>query len=249
MDYEPVFRLVAPIKDRPAVQKARGILARAVPSHLEALAVLYDTDKSQRRSHHRYTAHYAYHFRHRRRRVRSVLEIGIGGYTNPTVGGASLRMWRTYFPNAQIYGMDINVKRFPLENRITVLQGDQTDSALLKDLDRRFGPFDLVIDDGSHITSHQIASFEALWPTLRSGAVYAIEDLDPNYWDEWGGGPPGTPGTAVDLAKQLIDNVQIGPEPVASVHAYPQLILIEKASVAQSWVPPLDISASDGSRP
>lgn len=232
MDYEAVRRFAAPVKHWPAVEKARILLAKAVPSRLEALAVLYATDKSRRR--HGYAAHYARHMQHRRRRVHAVLEIGVGGYESPMMGGASLRMWRTYFPNAQIYGMDIEEKKFPRENRITVLQGDQTDGAFLKELAQRCGPFDFVVDDGSHVPSHQRASFDALWPTLPPGAVYAIEDLDTNYSKDWGGGPPGTPGTAIDLTKRLLDSVHVGPEPVASIHVYPQLILIEKASVVRS---------------
>ncbi len=115
-----------------------------------------------------------------------------------------------------------------------MLQGDQTDGAFLKELALRCGPFDFVVDDGSHVPSHQRATFDALWPTLPPGAVYAIEDLDANYSNEWGGGPPGTPGTAIDLTKGLLDSVHVGPEAVASIHVYPQLILIEKASVVRS---------------
>ena len=230
MDFEPLFRLVAPFKNRSSVKAARNILARGIPWRLEALAVLYNTDKRRRLDSHGYTTYYTRHLQARRRAVRSVLEIGVGGYTSPTSGGESLRMWRTYFPNAEIYGLDIDKKDLPAEDRITVLQGDQGDQAFLRGLAEQFGPFDLVVDDGAHVGSLQEASFDALFPTLPSGAFYVIEDLSTAYSEDWEGGPPGTPGTAVDLVKRLIDSVHVGPLPISSVHVYPEITFIEKAS-------------------
>jgi len=69
--------------------------------------------------------------------------------------------------------------------------------------------------------------------------MYVIEDLETAYWPDWEGGAAGTPGTGVDLAKGLLDDVNIGPRPVASVHAYPDLVFIERAAVAATMTPPL----------
>jgi cephalosporin hydroxylase len=108
---------------------------------------------------------YDRHFdRFRGKRVR-VLEIGVDH-------GGSLQLWKRYFgPDSQIVGLDIDPRCAEYaENQIAIHIGNQADVALLKSL----GPFDIVIDDGSHRLQDQLASFEALWPSTRS--VYLIED-------------------------------------------------------------------------
>lgn len=47
-------------------------------------------------------------------------------------------------------------------------------------------PYDIIIDDGSHMVRHVIASFEALFPYLRRGGLYIIEDLHTSYWKRYG---------------------------------------------------------------
>src|SRR5215212_10226190 len=51
---------------------------------------------------HHYTPHYERHFTHLRDREMVVLELGIGGYARERQGGASLRMWKWFFPRAQV---------------------------------------------------------------------------------------------------------------------------------------------------
>lgn len=171
--------------------------------------------------------------------MKSVLEIGVGGYGNPVSGGASLRMWRSYFPSATVYGLDISPKRLPPEPRIVVLEGDQSDEAFLTRLAASYGPFDLVVDDGSHLGRHQRASFAALFPAVRPSGLYVIEDLETAYWEDWEGGPPGTTGTGVDLAKELLNDVNIGPRAVASVYVYPDIVFIERAAFPARLQPPV----------
>jgi demethylmacrocin O-methyltransferase len=148
-------------------------------------------------------------------------------------------MWRSYFPRATVYGLDIYEKLLPREPRILLVQGDQSDQVFLAGLAKSYGPFDLIVDDGSHLGRHLRASFAALFPAVRPAGLYVIEDLETAYWDEWEGGPPGTPGTGADLAKSLLDDVNIGPRPVASVHAYRDIVFIERAAVAASPKPQL----------
>ena len=102
---------------------------------LDTLAMLWGTDKAPGR--HGYTCHYARHLK--RRSVRCMLEIGIGGYEDPKSGGNSLRMWRSYFPKATIYGLDIHKKLLD-EPRIVALQGDQSDPRSLQAAVRRCPP-------------------------------------------------------------------------------------------------------------
>ena len=115
--------------------------------------------------------------------VRKVLEIGIGckavmgeAYEN----GASLRMWAEYFPDAEIYGLDIRPDALVNEGRIHSVQCDQGKIAsLLAARDFIGADFDLIVDDGSHQPEHQILSACVLWPCVAPDGCYVIEDV----WD------------------------------------------------------------------
>ena len=100
------------------VQLKRG-LARFFARDLNKLARLYGSDKW---GYHWYTQHYQRHFHTLRRRL-NILEIGVGGYESPTEGGESLRMWKSFFPRSQIYGIDIHDKSALQEKRITIFKG------------------------------------------------------------------------------------------------------------------------------
>jgi hypothetical protein len=183
---------------------------------------------------HSYTPIYQQHFQHLQYRPITLLEVGVGG-DSPTWGGASLRMWRDFFPRGQIHGVDIAEKRID-ETRIHIHRGDQSDRAFLRDLARQHGPFDIIIDDGSHINAHIRTTFEVLFVEhLRPGGTYVIEDMATAYLPELGGGKPGYPKTSVELVKDLIDDVNRNywkdraARPVSAVHVFEQLALIEKA--------------------
>ena len=123
-------------------------------------------------------------------------------------------------------GVDIGPRDFR-EPRVTTVVGDQTDRAFLRSLVADHGPFDVVIDDGSHISAHIITSFQTVFPLMPSGGLYVIEDLQYSYDPEFGGGPPGTPQTSVEMLKTLIDSPTQGGD-VASVHVYPKIAFIER---------------------
>lgn len=209
--------------------------------NLDALAVLYQTDKAPHL--HGYTAHYGHHLKGRRRRIRRALEIGIGGFAGPESGGASLRMWRDWLPRATVYGLDIEPKSID-EPRIVTLLGDQGDAAGLDELGARYGPFDLIIDDGSHKNAHVRCAFGALWPHLAPGGYYVIEDIVTAYYPDMGGGPAGAAGTSMALVKELCDATQRGelpttvpvelaPYETTSVHVYPNIVFVEKATIVR----------------
>jgi hypothetical protein len=142
---------------------------------LDSLGRKYETDKAS--GVHDYLSLYEpllQGVRHERVRV---LEVGI-------LGGASLRMWAEYFPNGTIIGADIHpgVKSFKGDRIVTEI----VDQSNLEDLGRlcaRHGPFDVVIDDGSHMWEHQITSFKTIFPFVRPGGLYIIEDLHTNFGD------------------------------------------------------------------
>jgi len=214
---------------RSTVNRIKHGLGLAVASNLNALARLWGTDKAP--GHHGYTRHYAHHLRGRRRRIECVLEIGIGCEADPAGGGNSLRMWRNYFPSATIYGVDLYEKWFDTETRIIALKADQSDAYSLSQAVAGCPAFDLVVDDGSHVGAHIITTFDVVFPMVKPGGYYVIEDLETSYLPTYGGGPPGTPDTAAALTKKLLDDVNVGPLPIAAIHAYSGLVLIEKAAL------------------
>jgi len=220
----PLERVTA-VFPRPIVNFVKQQVGRAVSGHLDALATVWFTDKGPR--HHGYTAHYSRHLKRRRRSVETVLEIGIGGYGRRRYGGHSLYMWRSFFPHATIYGLDIHEKQLESTHRITVLQADQSDREALRRAVQACPSFDLVVDDGSHMGPDVVASFEVLFPLLNAGGIYAIEDVFYAYEPAFGGAP-WTPGTTMALVKDALDDVNLGRGQVAAVHAYPGLVLIEK---------------------
>jgi hypothetical protein len=209
-----------------AIVRTQRVVAPPFRRSLTALAVVYWSDKAGA---HRYTRYYERHLQHLRRRPIMLLEIGVGGYDSPTWGGASLRMWRDYFFRGEIHGVDIFEKRI-VEPRIHVHRGDQSDERFMNGLGAQFGPFDVIVDDGSHHNAHVRASFAALFVDhLRAHGFYVIEDMATAYDRDFGGGPPGHAGTSIELVKGLIDALNVEPRRVAAVHAYEQIAFIEKA--------------------
>lgn len=116
----------------------------------------------------------------------NILEIGIGE-ENMAIGGASLKTWAAYFPNARIVGIDIYDKSALDSDRIITGICDQSDQNTLIELSRELGPFDIVIDDGSHMAEPTLLSLFALLPTMRPGGLYVIEDIQTSYWPHYGG--------------------------------------------------------------
>lgn len=142
------------------------------------LAFKYGTDKAGS-----YTRFYDALLRDRRDKVKRVLEIGIGSreamkHVPGYEPGASLRMWREYFPNAFIVGIDYDPSTLISEDRIKTIVTDQkyvTDLMLTR---RRMGDtdFDLVVDDGDHSVESQLSTANMLVPFLAPGGLYIIED-------------------------------------------------------------------------
>jgi len=141
---------------------------------LDAIGLRHGTDKASDRN--KYLSFYAQFLEPIRYQPVRVMEIGV-------LGGASIRMWRDYFPNGSVIGVDIDPQaRRHAGERITIEIANQSDE---RDLMRiaALGPFDLVIDDGSHVWAHQIATFQRLVQSLAPGGFYVLEDLDTSYGD------------------------------------------------------------------
>ncbi|SDF81140.1 hypothetical protein SAMN05216553_103396 [Lentzea fradiae] len=188
--------------DRKGVPQAvQGLLSALRPQRrdLGELAVELGTDKWG--DLHWYTQHYERHFARLRTEPVRLLEIGIGGYDDPDRGGGSLRMWERFFPRGLVVGLDIAHKnvRGP---RITTVRGDQSDAEFLDRLGRELGPFDIVIDDGSHLNDHVRTSFHALFPHVRSGGLYVVGPADRVL--AFLGRAPGGHGRHVDRPAQVL---------------------------------------------
>lgn len=198
------------------------------------------TDKSD--IHHTFAGQSYLHVYERyfesRRNITSLLEIGV-------LNGCSLRLWRDYFQQAKIWGLDIDPSRsIHSGDRIEVVIGDQSNHECLKNLGDTAGGFDIVIDDGSHITSYIIESLRGLWPHLRSGGIYAIEDLGLSYGppvpEIWTKFHPGmTYNGDLTLKRhsrndfeyemmKLVNTMDGLTGNVRAVHFHPMMVLIEK---------------------
>ena len=223
----------------------------AIGGSLKNLAIVYGTDKW---GDHWYAKHYETHFESLRRRKLNVLEIGIGGDTASESGGGSLRMWRTYFSNSRIYGIDIHDKSPHNERRIQTFRGSQVDETFLLDVLRRIGQIDIVIDDGSHRNEHVLQTFAFLFPRLSNPGMYVVEDTQTSYWSEMGGSSQDLErrDTSMGFFKKLIDGLNYVEfdrddyEPsyydkhIVAMHFYHSLVFIQKGmnnegSSASRW--------------
>jgi hypothetical protein len=192
--------------------------------------------RAARKKVHYFDIYDSYFSKYRGTKVR-ILEIGV-------CEGGSLELWRDYLgPDATIFGIDVNPGCTTLvdaPNQVRI--GSQQDAAFLRSVIEEMGAPDIVIDDGSHVGSDQRAAFETLFPLVREGGLYVIEDTNTSYWRAYGGGY-GKPGTAVDLAKRLIDDLHgwYHTKPRATVargwikalHVYDALVLVEKAKASR----------------
>lgn len=214
------------------------IVSKLERRNLYRLAELHGTDKVYG---HNYIEVYTQHFEKFRKLPVTFLEIGVGGYDNPQAGGQSLRMWRDYFFNGRIHALDIFDKAPHQESRIRIFKGSQADRNCLEAIHRETGDFDLIIDDGSHMNEHIITSFEILFPLLKIGGIYVVEDIQTAYWPSYGGREePGADGTAMAFFRKLTDGLNHaeylipGYEPtyydcnILSLHFYHNMVVVYK---------------------
>jgi demethylmacrocin O-methyltransferase len=164
----------------------------------------------------------------------NILEIGVHE-------GKSLMIWKDYFPKANIIGIDLKSYNFNI-NRIFTFQGDQTDINFLLGVSRKFKKFDIIIDDGSHVSSHIIKTFGVLFDFLKEGGLYICEDLQTSYWPRYGGSRINLnkKNTSLSFFKTLVDsgNYESYDRPfykkskfdgkIKFVHFFQNLVIIKK---------------------
>jgi hypothetical protein len=165
------------------------------PSLLNALCDKYGSDKGEVATSghpypwpsHTYADFIERHFGHCRDYITNVFECGLGT-NDPSLPssmgekgnpGASLRVWRDYFPRANIFGADVDRAILFNEERISTFYCDQTNPAAIEQMWKSIPgvEFDLMIDDGLHTFQAGVCLFEHSFHRLRSGGVYIIEDV------------------------------------------------------------------------
>ena len=111
------------------------------------------------------------------------------------------------FPARRIFAIDLYDKRPHDERRIKTFRGSQDDPEFLNRVADEIGHIDVIIDDGSHINSHVITTFETLFPRLAPGGLYFVEDTQTSYWDACGGSSSDLnhAGTTMNYFRRLID--------------------------------------------
>lgn len=208
---------------------------------LQKLGRKHHTDKG---SHHFKGVTYLHIYEIFLRRFRNnvnfnILELGVKK-------GASLRMWRDFFPRGEIYGLDLDSKCKQYEdNRIHIEIGHQDDKKVLEKLTKKAKAFDVILDDCSHLNSLTIASFNFLWPYVKPNGYYIIEDLRNSYtvdmeaemkkgnWVSRGKQKKSTKLVNIrtdmdNLFCKLIKTMDYRTGDIGSVHFYPMICIIGK---------------------
>lgn len=156
-------------------------------SKLTDLMNFHGSDKGGKNNDHNYSEYYSEIFFYKRKKIKNFLEIGLG--TNninlPSNMGsegkplASLRAWREYFVNANIYGADIDKNILKDEERIKTFYVDQTNPETISALFKQIGldKFDVILEDGLHEFNANICFFENAIDYLDDNGVYIIEDI------------------------------------------------------------------------
>lgn len=155
----------------------------AEPS-LAELCAIHKTDKCsvyvedhREAKGHDYLEVYEKFFEPIRFEAERIFEIGVWR-------GDSLRLWAAYFPNARIFGIDIEDTSMYATERITTFVADQSDrEQLRKFIEAHGGDFDVIIDDGGHSMKQQQVSFGYLFRFVRPGGYYVIEDVHTSFLD------------------------------------------------------------------
>jgi hypothetical protein len=142
-------------------------------NQMEYLGKKYGTDKVTSHGYHRFYNKELLEYKNMKEF--GILEIGVENFN-------SIDMWKEFFPNAFIYGIDIKCNYE--DNRIKIYKTDQTNLINLRNIQNDIKhPIYFINDDGSHIPQHQLISFDYLFSNvLQDGGTYIIENIEVSYW-------------------------------------------------------------------
>lgn len=155
-----------------------------------------------------------------------MFEIGLGcgmGY-GP---GASVMFWKSLFPNVTLWEADYNAacvvdsKAKGFLEGIKVVTGDQGNPSIVQGwVNKTGGHFDVVIDDGGHANKQIRTSFEVLWPHVKAGGLYFLEDLQVGREGGWADGGVVISDMVQAWVEQLLTKKPPGDLPLpAGVHS------------------------------
>ena len=149
---------------------------------LKKIAETYKSDKIE----HGYIEIYESYFHKLKEENLIILELGIAD-------GKSLLTWSDYFKNSKIVGIDIhkiNIEEKNLNrNNIDIYQGSQSNEKFISEIISEYKEFDIIIDDGSHLSKDVKKSFQLLFPALKNKGLYVVEDIQTSYNHFFGGNP------------------------------------------------------------
>jgi hypothetical protein len=149
---------------------------------------------------HNYHLRYPMFFENLRDEPIKLFEMGVAG-------GKSIRMWEQYFECVEITGLDIKPRyEYVNTDETFIYVGDQRNERLLVEIVKSRGPFDIIIDDAGHRMLPQQIAFNVLFPTLKPGGWYVIEDLQTSYMRGFKGGYKH-PNSTIEKIKTFIDTM------------------------------------------
>ena len=129
---------------------------------LQEIGLKHGTDKATT---HLYMDNYEKYFEPLRNKEFVLLELGVST-------GASIKTWREYFPNAKVYGIDNN----PDCAGEGIFIGSVTDEMFMQNVLDKIGEVSILIEDSSHIGWDMIKIFEFIFPKIKSGGYFVLED-------------------------------------------------------------------------
>jgi hypothetical protein len=158
---------------------------------LEELANKYGTDKYV----HGYCPHYEAALTHLKNEKIRFLEIGVDR-------GWSMHMWRDFFPNAELIGLDIVVDRHdltPEQATIMLVNFNRPDEIMSFAASQ--AEFDVIIDDGGHTMSQQQRALDLLWDKVKPGGFFIMEDMHTSLRQFYPNRNPNKDPTTLDMMR------------------------------------------------
>jgi hypothetical protein len=140
-------------------------------NRFKEIGLKYGCDKVSR---HKYHELYPNIFDKFKNEDINLFEIGVDE-------GKSLKVWKEFYPNCCVFGLDIQSEIF--NEDVKIFKGDQSNINDLSNIINQIPKCDIIIDDGSHIAEHQLTTFYYLFENLlKDGGTYVIEDIECSYW-------------------------------------------------------------------
>lgn len=208
-------------------------------NELDKLFIKHGTDKSSQ--HHNYSPNYEKHFEPLRFNPIKMLIIGVGGYEYPDRGGGDIKAFSEYFPHVKtkIHALDLYDKSgLKFNDRVKIHKGSQDDGDCLTKVMMDLGEPDIIIDDGSHMNGLTIQSFRHLFPWIKKGGLYVIEDIESSWWNTQGFDGETDPmnfdaKTTINFMRELLNDVNskstgMNVYDVCSMYFYNNMVVIKK---------------------